>query len=114
VLFFGCQHPDWDDLYASEFAEHVEAGRLEVHRAFSRTSDGDIRYVQHRLWDQRKHVHALIGNGAHVYVCGDATGMGLAVEETLRRIGATVSDDQDGRRWLETMREEGRYATDVY
>ena len=114
VLFFGCQHPEWDDLYAAEFAEHVEAGRLEVHRAYSRMADGDIRYVQHRLWEQRERVRALIGNGAHVYVCGDAKGMGPAVEETLRRIGATLSDDWDGSRWLERMREAGRYATDVY
>ncbi|MFC4015533.1 hypothetical protein ACFOY2_50570 [Nonomuraea purpurea] len=56
----------------------------------------------------------MIGDGAHVYVCGDATGMGPAVEETLRRIGATIPDDRDGSGWLEEMRKAGRYATDVY
>ncbi|WP_433519540.1 bifunctional cytochrome P450/NADPH--P450 reductase [Nonomuraea sp. CA-143628] len=114
VLFFGCQHPDWDDLYADEFAEHTQAGRLEVYRAYSRLHDGHIGYVQHRLWEQRERVRALISDGAHMYVCGDATGMGPAAEETLRRIGTTISDDQNGRGWLQEMREAGRYATDVY
>ncbi|MEV1246919.1 hypothetical protein ACIBO2_09495 [Nonomuraea sp. NPDC050022] len=57
---------------------------------------------------------AQIDAGAHVYVCGDATGMGPAVEEALGRIGATISDDQDGDGWLREMRAAGRYATDVY
>ncbi|MEW2571823.1 cytochrome P450 [Streptomyces sp. NPDC047070] len=114
VLFFGCRHPERDDLYAEEFAEHEKSGRLEVHRAYSQVPDGEIRYVQHRLLERHERVRELIGAGAHVYVCGDATGMGPAVEETLRRIGATIASDQDGRAWLEGMREAGRYATDVY
>ncbi|MCS7483530.1 bifunctional cytochrome P450/NADPH--P450 reductase [Umezawaea endophytica] len=109
VLFFGCRHPDWDDLYADEFTEHVAAGRLEVHRAYSRMADDGVRHVQHRLWDQRDRVRALVRAGAHVYVCGDAAGMGAAVEETLRRIGA-----DEGSGWLEGLRAQGRYATDVY
>jgi hypothetical protein len=32
-----CRHPEWDDLYADEVAEHVEAGCLEVHRAYARS-----------------------------------------------------------------------------
>ncbi|MEW9548446.1 bifunctional cytochrome P450/NADPH--P450 reductase [Nonomuraea sp. NPDC050783] len=114
VLFFGCRHPEEDDLYAAEFAPYEEAGRLEVHRAYSQPGDGDRRYVQDRLWEQREHVRALISERAHIYVCGDAAGMGHAVEETLRRIGATIADGQDGTAWLEELRKAGRYATDVY
>ncbi|HWS39163.1 MAG TPA: hypothetical protein VN408_41270, partial [Actinoplanes sp.] len=100
VLFFGCRHPDADDLYATELTGH------EVHRAYSRRPDGDIRHVQHRLWEQRDRVLALVAEGAHVYVCGDAHGMGPAVEDTLRRIG--------GDTWLDDLRTAGRYATDIY
>ncbi|ROR46541.1 bifunctional cytochrome P450/NADPH--P450 reductase [Kitasatospora cineracea] len=114
VLFFGCQHPDWDDLYADEFAEHTKAGRLVVHRAYSQLPDGEIRYVQHRLWQRREDVRALIDEGAHVYVCGDATGMGPDVEDALRRIGAPTSPVHDGAAWLEALHAAGRYATDVY
>ncbi|MEU6103328.1 bifunctional cytochrome P450/NADPH--P450 reductase [Streptomyces flaveolus] len=114
VLFFGCQHPEWDDLYADEFTEHEDSGRLEVHRAYSQLPEGEIRHVQHRLSAEHERVRALIKSGARIYVCGDATGMGQAVEETLQHIGTTVAADHDGRAWLERMRETGCYATDVY
>lgn len=76
--------------------------------------EAERRHVQDKLWEQRAYVRALIDNGAHVYVCGDAAGMGRAVEETLRRIGAAITDGQDGTVWLEEMRKAGRYATDMY
>ncbi|MGW2328468.1 hypothetical protein ACWC5C_22305 [Streptomyces sp. NPDC001700] len=63
VLFFGCQHPEWDDLYADDFAEHTAAGHLEIHRAYSQLPDGEIRYVQHRLWEHHERVRTLIGDG---------------------------------------------------
>ncbi|MFF8632396.1 bifunctional cytochrome P450/NADPH--P450 reductase [Streptomyces werraensis] len=114
VLFFGCQHPDWDDLYADEFTEHVTAGRLEVHRAYSQLPQSDIRYVQHRLWDQRERVLRLLNDGAHVYVCGDAAGMGAEVEQALGRIGAMSGAGLDADTWLTAARRDGRYATDTY
>ncbi|MER7765023.1 cytochrome P450 [Streptomyces sp. NPDC097619] len=127
VLFFGCRHPEWDDLYAEEFAAHVAAGRLEVHRAYSRLPGAEARYVQDRLWERRGRVRELLDEGAHVYVCGDAGGMGPAVEEVLGRIGAgataggragAMTDAGDGvgsgAEWLAGMRAAGRYATDVF
>ncbi|MFE2456733.1 bifunctional cytochrome P450/NADPH--P450 reductase [Streptomyces sp. NPDC059402] len=110
VLFFGCRHPDQDDLYAEEFAPHIAAGRLQVHRAYSQQPDDDIRYVQHRLWQQRDIVLELIGRGAHIYVCGDAGGMGPDVEHTLEKIG----QDTYGPAWLDTLIHSGRYATDLF
>ncbi|MYS53702.1 hypothetical protein GTW46_27195 [Streptomyces sp. SID6013] len=114
VLFFGCQHPEWDDLYAEEFAEHEKSGRLEVHRAYSQSPDGEIRYVQHKLAAEHERVRGLLSHGAHVYVCGDAAGMGRSVEGALQDIGTTIASDHDGTAWLERMRQAGRYATDVY
>ncbi|MHA7132939.1 bifunctional cytochrome P450/NADPH--P450 reductase [Oerskovia turbata] len=96
VLFFGCRHPDHDDLYADELAQHEAAGRVEVHRAYSRLPDGDVRHVQHALWRHRERVLDLTRAGAHVYVCGDATGMGPAVEQTLRDIGTLAPIDAVG------------------
>ncbi|MFJ7213673.1 bifunctional cytochrome P450/NADPH--P450 reductase [Amycolatopsis sp. NPDC098790] len=105
VLFFGCRHPDWDDLYAKELAEHVAASRLEIHRAYSRQPQGGVRYVQDRLSEERTRVRALIDAGAHVYVCGDSSGMAPAVEEAVQRIsGGCLAD----------LRAAGRYATDVF
>ncbi|AXX30600.1 hypothetical protein APASM_3235 [Actinosynnema pretiosum subsp. pretiosum] len=42
-----------------------------------------------------------------MHLCGDATRMGPAVEEVLARIGS-------GAGWLDALRAEGRYATDVF
>ncbi|GIE76430.1 bifunctional cytochrome P450/NADPH--P450 reductase 2 [Actinoplanes philippinensis] len=106
VLFFGCRHPDTDDLYADEFARYVAAGRLTVYRAYSRQPDGDIRHVHHRLRQQARLVLELAGRGAHLYVCGDVRGMGPAVESTLRDIGPA--------RWLDDLTAAGRYATDLF
>ena len=110
VLFFGCRHPGEDDLYAEEFAPFEKAGTLRVHRAYSRCPDGDVRYVQHRLWAERRTVLALVQQGAHVYVCGDAAGMGPAVEETLTRIG----NDDHGPDWITRLTDQRRYATDLF
>lgn len=110
VLFFGCRRQDWDDLYAEEFEPHVDGGRLQVFRTYSQRPDGDVRYVQHRLWQQRETLLDLVGRGAHIYVCGDAAGMGPAVEQTLRRIG----DGTHGPSWLEELTALGRYATDLF
>ncbi|MGO2537180.1 MAG: bifunctional cytochrome P450/NADPH--P450 reductase, partial [Brachybacterium tyrofermentans] len=110
VLFFGCQHPQWDDLYADELAPLEADGSVRVHRAYSRDPDGEVRYVQHRLWAERDSLLALVEHGAHVYVCGDVTGMGPAVEETLSRIGQEAGDPD----WLDRLRGSGRYATDLF
>ncbi|MFH8805606.1 bifunctional cytochrome P450/NADPH--P450 reductase [Streptomyces sp. NPDC017936] len=110
VLFFGCRRPDWDDLYADELAPHEKAGRLRVHRAYSHRPDGDIRYVQHRLWQRRADIVDLVDRGAHLYVCGDAGGMGPAVEETLTLIGQITH----GPTWLDDLTRAGRYATDLF
>lgn len=110
VLFFGCQHPDWDDLYAEELASYVHDGTLRVHHAYSRHPDGDVRYVQHRVWTERAAILELVDRGAHIYVCGDATGMGPAVEDTL----ATIGHDEHGADWLARLRSVGRYATDLF
>ncbi|QUX31210.1 cytochrome P450 [Nocardiopsis akebiae] len=110
VLFFGCRHPEEDDLYAEEFAPHEAAGTLRVHRAYSRRPDAGVRYVQHRLWAERAAVLDLVERGAHLYVCGDAAGMGPAVEETLARIGR----DGHGPDWVSRLAAEGRYATDLF
>lgn len=110
VLFFGCQHPQWDDLYADELAPFEADGSVRVHRAYSRDPDGEVRYVQHRLWAERDSLLALVEQGAHVYVCGDLTGMGPAVEEALRRIGQEAGDPD----WLDRLRGSGRYATDLF
>lgn len=108
-LFFGCQHPDWDDLYADEFNPSVDAGHLTVHRAYSQL-DSEITYVQHQLRQQRATVLDLADRGAHIYVCGDVNRMGPGVEQTLTEIGM----QRHGSDWLDELSAAGRYSTDLF
>ncbi|GAB3293946.1 cytochrome P450 [Epidermidibacterium keratini] len=114
VLFFGCDHPDVDDLYASEFAAYGDT--VTVHRAYTFAPQDEVTFVQHRLWQQREQVAKLIADGARIYVCGDGEFMAPAVHETLARIHADTYGGGIERSlgWLDEMRDEGRYVTDVF
>ncbi len=116
ALFFGCDHPEVDFLYRDELAAFEEAGLVEVHPAFFKKPDGDITFVQHRLWAERDRVGALLDNGAHVYVCGDGQRMAPAVRDTLARIHQerTGCTDADAKAWLEALEADGRYVADVF
>jgi cytochrome P450/NADPH-cytochrome P450 reductase len=72
--------------------------------------------VQHRLWQERARVQALLEAGARVFVCGDGQRMAPAVRQTLARIhqdAAGVSAEEAGK-WLATLERDGRYAADVF
>jgi sulfite reductase (NADPH) flavoprotein alpha-component len=61
-------------------------------------------------------LYAWIDNGAHVYVCGDATRMARDVHAALRDViaehGGMSGEDAESR--LARMLSERRYARDVY
>ncbi|MFN4100271.1 MAG: bifunctional cytochrome P450/NADPH--P450 reductase, partial [Pararhodobacter sp.] len=117
LLFFGTNDPKVDDLYRNELDAWQAQGVVEVHRAFSECPEGDIRFVQHRLWAERARVVALFRQGATVYVCGDGQHMAPAVRETLIRAAQAelqVTEDE-ARRWADTTeQEQGRYVADVF
>ncbi|WP_246806598.1 assimilatory sulfite reductase (NADPH) flavoprotein subunit [Neopusillimonas maritima] len=115
-LFFGNPHFQTDFLYQTEWQQAVAKG--ELHRldlAFSRDQAQRI-YVQDRLREHAADVYDWIENGAHVYVCGDATRMAKDVHQTLLEIAR----EQGGRtqeqasEWLNNLAAQGRYARDVY
>jgi sulfite reductase (NADPH) flavoprotein alpha-component len=115
-LFFGEQHFRSQFLYQVEWQEAVKKGvlhRLDV--AFSR-DQGQKVYVQHRLREQGREVHAWLEGGASLYVCGEAQRMAPDVHEALIDIFVTQGGKsrEDARAHLETLREQGRYLRDVY
>lgn len=116
ALFFGCDGPDIDDLYAGEYAELAAELRLRTYKAYTYAPDGAITFVQHRLWAERATVSRLLDADAKIMVCGDGERMAPAVNETLERIHAeaTGGSRADAARWLEQQRETGRYAADVF
>jgi sulfite reductase (NADPH) flavoprotein alpha-component len=105
-----------DFLYQSEWLRYRKQGllnRLDV--AFSR-DQAEKRYVQHRLLESARELYAWLEEGAHLYVCGDATAMAPDVERALREvIGLAGGRDEDGvDEYLAQLRRTGRYQRDVY
>ncbi len=115
-LFFGDQRYTHDFLYQLEWQDMLERGvlgRLDV--AFSRDQDAKS-YVQHRMWDNRRDLHAWLEDGAQIYVCGDQVRMARDVHTTLRDIiadGAAISPEAAEER-LAGLKQQGRYLLDVY
>jgi sulfite reductase (NADPH) flavoprotein alpha-component len=115
-LFFGNPHLQSDFLYQLEWQQALKRG--ELHRldvAFSRDQLDKV-YVQHRLRRSGRELFAWLENGAHVYVCGDATHMAKDVHAALRDIivehGGKSREDAEG--FLAQLAAERRYSRDVY
>lgn len=117
LLFFGVDHPDVDYLYRDEFGGWEEQGVVEMRPAFSSAPEGEVMFVQHRVWKDRAEVASLFREGAQFYVCGDGKYMAPAVRETFVRIyqKATQIDDAGANAWADRMEHEhGRYVSDVF
>jgi len=117
LLFFGCDHPDVDFLYRDELAAWEAAGVVSVRPAFYRQPQGDVTFVQHRVWQDRADVADLFRRGASVYVCGDGRHMAPAVRQTFVRIyqEAANTSAEEAEAWVDRIeRETGRYVSDVF
>lgn len=117
LLFFGCDHPEVDWLYRDELAAWEALGAVSVRTAFSAAPQGEVGFVQHRVWQDRDEVAELFRQGAHVYVCGDGRHMAPAVRETFVRIyaDATGATPDAASAWADRIeRETGRYVEDVF
>ncbi len=115
-LFFGNPHFRTDFLYQLEWQQALKAGTLHrLDLAFSR-DQSEKDYVQHALRRRGREIYDWVANGAHIYVCGDATRMAADVEATLREIitehGGKSEDD--ARDLLNTLAADRRYSRDVY
>lgn len=115
-LFFGNQRFCDDFLYQTEWQQFRKDGLLtRADLAWSRQGQEKV-YVQHKITDNAAEVWAWLQQGAHVYVCGDATRMARDVEEAL--LGVIETQGKLGRdeaeEYLNELREEKRYQRDVY
>jgi sulfite reductase (NADPH) flavoprotein alpha-component len=115
-LFFGHQRSSHDFFYEDELAALRSGGVLtRLSLAWSRDSNEKI-YVQHRLREEGREVWSWLGDGAHVYVCGDAQRMAKDVEAAL----VDIISEHGGRtpseaiKLLAELKTNERYQTDVY
>lgn len=115
-LFFGEQRAATDFYYQDELLGLQRDGYLtHLSTAFSRDQPTKV-YVQHRLLAQGAEVWAWLQEGAHFYVCGDASRMAKDVDAALHQIaqvhgGLPVEAAQD---YFTELRKAKRYQRDVY
>ncbi|GAA4899017.1 rubredoxin [Ferrimonas pelagia] len=105
-LLFGCRDPDLDWLYRPEIEGYLQDGTLSrLDLACSRAQKERI-YVQHRLAANAESLKQYLAQGAHLYLCGDAKGMGAEVDAVLQQLLGS-----DG---VAQLMQAGRYHKDLY
>jgi sulfite reductase (NADPH) flavoprotein alpha-component len=115
-LFFGDQHRSENFYYRDDLEDMVRDGFLNrLDLAFSRDQPHRV-YVQHKMLDYGAEVWRWLDDGAHFYVCGDATRMAGDVDTALTKIikthgGMSYQAAHDYKRELVATK---RYVRDVY
>lgn len=115
-LFFGDQHRTTDFLFGPELESWLARGTLSrLDTAFSRDQAQKI-YVQNRMIEAAADLWRWLQDGAHFYVCGDASRMAKDVDAALRRIAMEQGglDESRARDWIVALARQGRYLRDVY
>ena len=115
-LFFGEQQRTTDFYYREEIERwHRDRFLNSLDVAFSRDQAEKV-YVQDRMREQGANLWAWLAEGAHFYVCGDATRMAKDVDRALcdivhRHGGLT---EEDTKAFVQKLAAEKRYVRDVY
>ncbi|MFJ8135691.1 molybdopterin-dependent oxidoreductase [Streptomyces sp. NPDC096013] len=115
-LFFGEQHRATDFLYEEELTGLLAEGALaRLETAFSRDQRAKV-YVQDRLREHGAEVWRWLGEGAHFYVCGDASRMAKDVDRALRDIAVAHGgmDETEAGAYVKQLVAAKRYVRDVY
>jgi sulfite reductase (NADPH) flavoprotein alpha-component len=115
-LFFGEQHFASDFLYQTEIQNWFETGVLhKINLAFSRDQQEKI-YVQHKMQQHGAELYEWLNGGASFFVCGKKHPMSIDVENTLLQIIEQHGNktNEEAKKYLEHLEEEGRYEKDVY
>lgn len=115
-LFFGDQHYLTDFLYQTEWQDYLADGILtKLDVAFSRDQKEKV-YVQDRMRENSTELYEWLEQGAHFYVCGDASRMATDVDVALHAIiekEGNLSKD-DAVAYVKKLKDNKRYLRDVY
>ncbi|MGW7821781.1 molybdopterin-dependent oxidoreductase [Streptomyces puniciscabiei] len=115
-LFFGEQHRATDFYYEEELTAFLAGGTLtRLDTAFSRDQRAKV-YVQDRMREHGPLVWSWLRDGAHFYVCGDASRMAKDVDRALREIAVVHGglDETEAAAYVKQLATEKRYVRDVY
>ncbi|MCX5542997.1 bifunctional nitrate reductase/sulfite reductase flavoprotein subunit alpha [Paraburkholderia sp. CNPSo 3076] len=115
-LFFGEQHAATDFYYRDELEQMRKDGHLDrLDLAFSRDQSDKV-YVQDRMREQGAQLWAWLQEGAHLYVCGDASRMAKDVDAALREVvaGHGGMSAEAAHDYVSALGRDKRYLRDVY
>jgi sulfite reductase (NADPH) flavoprotein alpha-component len=115
-LFFGDQRRATDYLYQETLEAWHQGGHLHrLDLAFSRDQEHKV-YVQHRMLEAAADLWAWLQDGAHFYVCGDASRMAKDVDTALHQVCETAGglSADAAREYVSKLKSEKRYQRDVY
>ncbi|GAA4040821.1 bifunctional nitrate reductase/sulfite reductase flavoprotein subunit alpha [Streptomyces shaanxiensis] len=115
-LFFGEQHRASDFYYEDELTALLDEGALaRLDTAFSRDQRNKV-YVQDRMREHGPELWRWLQDGAHFYVCGDASRMAKDVDQALRDIAVTHGGlaETEASAYVKQLGAAKRYVRDVY
>jgi sulfite reductase (NADPH) flavoprotein alpha-component len=115
-LFFGDQKSETDFLYRDQLTKWHDDGFLtRLDLAFSRDQAEKI-YVQTRMIEHAAEMWKWLEEGAHFYVCGDASRMAKDVDAALHKIIEQCGgkNPDDAAAYVADMKKSKRYSRDVY
>ncbi|MBL1211002.1 bifunctional nitrate reductase/sulfite reductase flavoprotein subunit alpha [Geminocystis sp. GBBB08] len=115
-LFFGEQHFATDFYYRDELKQwHEDRFLTRLDLAFSRDQAEKI-YVQDQMRKQGAELWAWLQEGAHFYVCGDASRMAKDVDKALCHIVQTHGKltAEESKVYVKKLASDKRYVRDVY
>ncbi|MGW1951408.1 molybdopterin-dependent oxidoreductase [Streptomyces sp. NPDC001920] len=115
-LFFGEQHRASDFYYEKELTGLLDEGTLaRLDTAFSRDQRNKV-YVQDRMREHGPELWRWLQDGAHFYVCGDASRMAKDVDRALRDIAVAHGglEEAEASAYVKQLAAAKRYVRDVY
>ena len=115
-LFFGEEHFVSDFLYQTEIQDWFQTGVLNnVTLAFSKDQPEQI-FVQDKMKMHSKEIYDWIKSGAYIYVCGEKAPMSIEVENEFLSIFQQCGKFslEEAKNYFNQLKEEGRYAKEVY
>jgi len=115
-LFFGAQKSSCDFFYQEELEAYRSDGILtRFDTAFSRDQNHKI-YVQNRMRENAQELWNWLEQGAHFYVCGDASRMAKDVDKALHEIVKSAGGraDEAAGEYIQKLKSDKRYQRDVY
>jgi sulfite reductase (NADPH) flavoprotein alpha-component len=115
-LFFGDQRESLDFLYKEELDAMLANGTLnKLSLAFSRDQAEKV-YVQHRMTESAAELWAWLEEGAHFFVCGDASRMAKDVDAALHKAVEVAGGKTpvEAAEYVEGLKKAKRYKRDVY